>query len=429
MIARRPAGIATLGNGLRLVAQAGVAPPVTAVSVFLPTGHRDDPAGLAGLAHFTVGMLRRGARGADAFELARACDAAGVDLSVSAAADYLTLGMKCLTRHRDRALDLLVRMLAPAFPAAQMRAARREWLEEIRAERDDAASVCDRICRAGALAGTPYARGRIGSAAEARGIGRDRMNAFWYGRALRPAEMLVSAAADRPVGETLAALSAAFAPLRAEAVGPPPPASAPAPPAAAPPAVYRAMGRDQVVLQFGFPAPAVDDPDYIATILLATLLGDGMGFRLGRLRESTGIAYVLYAHYEAFLGGGFFKIQLGTSPARVGEALDRLGAEMADLASRPSAGREWDLVRARTVGQFLQSFETSRERAHYTGFFERFLGDRDRFYEQIEAVRTIAPEAVAACARRIFGGRRFLALVGPAAARRACLRACSAREG
>ena len=74
--------------------------------------------------------------------------------------------------------------------------------------------------------------------------------------------------------------------------------------------------------------------DRYAASLLDVVLGGGMSSRLFQeVRERRGLAYTVYSSYSGYDDTGELSIYVGTGPNRVGEALEVVLAEFANIST------------------------------------------------------------------------------------------------
>ena len=118
----------------------------------------------------------------------------------------------------------------------------------------------------------------------------------------------------------------------------------------------------QTTIRFGRPAPARDDDDHIACVVLAHVLGGGTGLtsRLFReVREKRGLAYSASAAIAAFEQTSFLHGGTTTKNERAYESLEVIGNEILDLARGGIGEDELEKGKRYLVGSYPLRFDTS----------------------------------------------------------------------
>ncbi len=158
-VALPPLRIEKLPSGLTLVAIQRRGLPLFHVRLSLPAGSCEDPRGKAGLAQFTVDLLRRGTRRRPAHDVDDLIESMGAQLSAEVSMEEAALGLTVPAELSERALDALLEVaLEPAFEAEEVAAARRRTVASLQSDLDDPGTVAGRaVVTLGYGAGHPYA--------------------------------------------------------------------------------------------------------------------------------------------------------------------------------------------------------------------------------------------------------------------------------
>jgi predicted Zn-dependent peptidase len=133
------------------------------------------------------------------------------------------------------------------------------------------------------------------------------------------------------------------------------------------------------------------------------------------VRERRGLAYSVYSYRIAYLEIGAFGVYVGTTPGRVGETVDVIGAELDRVISDHGiTDDELDAAKGHLKGSMALSLETSNSRMHRLGSSELMLGEALSLDEIVARVEAVTADDVARVVSRLFSsGPRTLALVGP----------------
>lgn len=169
----------TLDNGLTVLLVPHREVPLVAFEVVLRGGTVGDPAGKEGLASFTAAMIRKGAAGRTAVELARTLDGLGGDLSVTADEDATWVGLQLLSRDAATGVDLLSDLiLRPDFPAEEVEKLRARAVDGIRAAKEEPLGVLPLYFAGALFQGHPYGRPEVGTEETVAAFTREDVAAF-----------------------------------------------------------------------------------------------------------------------------------------------------------------------------------------------------------------------------------------------------------
>lgn len=323
-----PTRAEVLPSGLRLLVEPMPEMRSVAVGVWLDAGSRDDPPGLAGMAHFLEHLLFKGSSGRDARALAEAMDRLGGQFNAFTAKEHTCYHARVLTEHFAEGVELLADLvLRPRLRDEDVERERRVILAELAMVEDDPAETADELfARAlwgeGGLgqpqAGTPEGV-RACSAAHARG--------FYEGHYV--ATRTVVAVAGGMGADTVAeVLQAAFAHL------PTGTARSPRPPARPTSRCFRLIrATEQAHLVIGTTGPALGDARRYALELLVSILGGSPSSRLFQaVREERGLCYEIGAASAAYSDAGEVAVFLAAPPSHMRQAATVTMEEIRRLA-------------------------------------------------------------------------------------------------
>jgi len=154
-----PLRVEKLPSGLTLVAIQKRGLPLFHARLSLPAGACEDPRGKAGLAQFTVELLRRGTRRRPAHDVDEMIESMGAQLSADVSMEEAALALTVPAELSERALDALLEVaLEPAFEESEVSAARRRSVAALQSDLDEPAAVASRaVATLGYGPGHPYA--------------------------------------------------------------------------------------------------------------------------------------------------------------------------------------------------------------------------------------------------------------------------------
>jgi len=153
-----PLQIEKMPSGLTLLAVQKRGLPLFHVRLSLPAGACEDPRGKAGLAHFTLELLRRGTRRRPAQDVDEMIESMGAQLFTDVSMEEGALALTVPAELSERALDALLEVaLEPAFEETEVAAARRRTIAALHSDLDEPSNVAGRaVVSLGYGPGHPY---------------------------------------------------------------------------------------------------------------------------------------------------------------------------------------------------------------------------------------------------------------------------------
>lgn len=406
----------TLSNGLRLVAKTVPGAETVCLDLVMNGGYAYEPAAKAGLANLLTEVLPRGAGKLDADAFAAELDKLGVNLNVATSADLIHINLQALDRVLTPALNLFSQtVLEPRFDKKEVDSAKQMVLGQIRARNDDIGSVAHmQFMRT--LAGThPYHRDVLGEEKSVTALARKDLQNYW-GDILVPENMTIAVVGGRPAVELLDLLEARFSDMKRKILELPEMTTLNAASAKDRPVfAARKMDRDQEQLYAGSVVPGLFDKDYPAFVILEEVLNASNPLRVWRLREEQGLAYTVYARYQAFLNGGIFAVFIGTSSAKAGQAMRGIDIELSDISSAVITSAELDSAKRRFLGAYVRRQEPLSAQA---GSLARqvHLGFGTDYFDKLKkAVENLTPADIYRVAQRAYpeGSVQVVGMAGP----------------
>ena len=408
-------GIKTLANGITLL----VLPKhsaVTTLSVVVRRGASSLPLGKSGLAALTARMLTEGTQLHSSLALAELSESLGSTLQADAGRDESHVELSTLTADVARGLELLAEVVfKPAFHDADFTRVKGEWLDGLRAERQEPSRLASLVALRSLLgpsAGAPVS----GGIPDVEKLTVADLRTF-HARNYLPANLAVIAVGD----VTLAALEPDVERLFGRATGT---ASAPENASATPDAPSKLelliVDRKDSVQTSIFavqPFPKRSEPGFEAREIMSSLVGGLFTSRLNsNLREQHAYTYGVHAQALATRQWGAFYAATEVKSETTTDALGELLKELA-RAQDPKRGApitEQEAARARTdlmhsLGARLEHTSSLAD-AMATLFAQQLPTD---YYTKYPAfVSAIPTSEVAAQAARLTPQRLLVVIVG-----------------
>ncbi len=366
-----------------------------AVAYWVGTGSRDEPGELAGASHFLEHLLFKGTEGRSAAAIAEALDEVGGDCNAFTTKEYTTFYVRLLSEHLTLGLDILSDIMwEPALRPDDIEAERTVILDEILMHADEPADLASERWQSSLFPDHALGRDTLGTASSVQRITREDIRAF-FDLHYRPANMVVSVAGDCRHDAVAADLERRFAGTKGGAA---PERTAPGPDIVALDVVRRPT--EQAHLVYGARSVSRFDERRWALAVLNHVLGGGLSSRLfQKVREQRGLAYSVWSERAAYQDTGSLAVVVGTAPEHLGEVLDIVNDEMAQLATEGVSERELAVAKGNLRAEMLLSGEDSGARMSRIGASLLLHGEVlsvDQVLERIDSVVRVEVLGVAA---------------------------------
>ncbi|MGC4092418.1 MAG: pitrilysin family protein [Polyangiaceae bacterium] len=290
------------------------------------------PVGKSGLAGLTARMLTEGTRKKSSAALAEAVESLGTSLNADASRDDSSLSLNVLPQDVPRALELLAEVTTqPAFAEAEFQRVRAEWLDGLRAERQDPVRLAS-LAAVRALLGPSLGAPVDGTLRDVTNLKTADLRDF-HQRAYTPQSVALIVVGPLTKQELGGQVAEAFAQFRGKAKL--------APPSDAPPVAFEktrlfmvdrpgAVQSALVVLQ---PAPKRSEAGHEARQVVGRILGGLFTSRLNmNLREKHAYTYGAFARPVEFRNWGALLASTSVRTDVTAEALDEIVSELKRVA-------------------------------------------------------------------------------------------------
>jgi zinc protease len=390
-------------RGLKFWLVRSHAVPLVSLEFAMRGGAAQDPAEKAGLGALTWGLLDEGAGDLDSQAFHRALDEKAVEMQFHCDRDHWSGRMRTLLKNLDRATELLnLAVNAPRFDEEPFERVREHMNARLRHDLNDPGALAARNWKAKAFPHHPYGQPAEGSLetlarieradlvhAARRGLARDRLMIAVVGAIDErgAADLVDRAFADLTAkGELKAVAAAEFAGLGSiDAID---------------------LDVPQSTIRFGRPALKRDDPDYIASVVGAHVLG-GSGSMTSRLfrevREKRGLAYTVFGTFYALEHGTYFYGGTTTKNERARESFDVAAAEIRDVALNGLGEEELEKGKTYLIGSYPLRFDTSAKIASQLVHIQLERRAPDWLIERNREIAAVTQASVRRAAHRAFG--------------------------
>ena len=306
--------VATLANGVRVVAIRLPHIESVSASVFIRTGSAHESPRLNGISHFVEHMAFKGTHERDCQRINLDAERLGAEVNAHTDKDHTAFHMRGMARHTPQFLQMLGDIVRNGtFPEAELERERQVVLHEVAEDEDDALSSAFKLFDKACFGSHPLAQPVIGTRRNIERFARDELLGY-VRQQYTGANVVVGVAGPVDADAIVRHADAAFGTMPAGRAN-----------EVEPPAYFggtklrRLAGCSQTHVVLGFPVPTLKDDDP-ASVVAAALFGEGMSSPLlDRIRERRGLVYYAACSADVMAQCGQFVIEASTSPAQLDE--------------------------------------------------------------------------------------------------------------
>jgi zinc protease len=372
-----------LKNGLTVLLLEKHGVPMVSVAGIVKAGSLADPAGEAGLASTTAGLLRKGTKTRTAQQFAGEIDFLGGSFGADAGSDYSSFGAEFLAKDTAKGLELVSDALQHAtFPQAEVDKLLRLSEDGAKAAKDSAREVLFDYYKGYLYEGNGYGRPTGGDEVSLKKIQRDAIVKF-YETYYTPGNTILAVAGDFEAAEMKKKIEEVFGGWPAKEA-----------PAVKREAVAEVKGKKlllvnkadstQTYFVIGNVGIATSDPDRVAIEVVNSVFGSRFTSMLNEaLRVESGLTYGASSFFSLEKEPGPFAMVSYTRNETTAKAMDMALEVLKKLHKDGITAEQLSSAKSYIKGQFPPSIETSGQLAQLIARHE-FLGLDDSEVNQME---------------------------------------------
>ena len=403
--------LSTLVNEMRVVTHAMPHLKSATVGVWIASGSRHETLATHGISHLLEHMAFKATTTRSAREMAEAIEAVGGEINAHTSQESTAYVARVLEADTGLALEMLADMLLrPKFDPDELERERGVILQEIAGATDQAEDVVFEAAEEAAFPQQALGRAILGTK---QSVSR-----------LVPADLRKhlarNYAAGRMVVCAVGAVNHDAIARHAEALfggfnGGESPVPEPARFVGGVRSLDDTFEQHHVLMAFA--GPSYLDPDHYRALVLSGVLGGGTSSRLfQKIREDSGLCYAIESFGWGYADGGIIGVHAATSSDLVGELMDKVARECADLADHGPSTAELARTRAQIRAGLLMSLESTGARAEQLARQVLVHGAPNAIAELEAKVMDVDEAAVRDCAARLFRAPNYVwSEVGPGA--------------
>jgi zinc protease len=333
--------------------------PIIAMEfAFQEAGSARDPKDKQGLARMASNTMDEGAGDLDSQAFQKTLTDLSISLSFSAGRDDFSGSLKALTRHKDKAFELMHLALArPRFDQEAVSRMRDANIARVKSSMAEPDWMAARLLNDRAYAGHEYALNSGGTLTSLTAITREDLENFAKTNLTRD-RLVIGVAGDMTAAELKTTMDKIFSGL---------PASATAQPLSdldidgKNAVVLYEQDIPQTIIEIMMPGMRRTDPDFFAAqIMNFTLGGSGFGSRLTEeIREKRGLTYGIQSSLQEMDHTTGYGISLSTENKNAGEALRLIQAEMKKISDAAITDDELKAAQSYMIGSLPLAFTST----------------------------------------------------------------------
>jgi len=391
----------TLSNGVTVHVVKRGALPLVSLRLLIQEGGAHDPISVPGLTDFTVRLLRRGAAGQSADQIADAVDFVGASLGAWASEDTVGVALQTPSRHLDSQLELLAAVATqPDFPDAEVELARRRTLAQLSNELDDPGSLAERALQRAVWGEHPYGLDLTGTQRSLETLGRPAL--VERHRALfTPARASLYVVGDVEPAKVVARLEAALGSWKRPTSELTPLPRFSRATRAGQVTIVDKPEQSQVQVRLGASGIQRGHEDQIPLGVANTALGGGFTSRLMReIRVKRGLSYGAGCHFETLRAAGAFAFSSFTKTESTRELVDIARAQIAGMKAKGPTPAELATVQRYLAGLYPTRLETNDAISGAIADVDTYRLPADWIEKYRDRVMAVTRERAAAVAAR-----------------------------
>ncbi|MEZ5690209.1 MAG: pitrilysin family protein [Rickettsiales bacterium] len=398
--------LTTLKNGMRVASEFLPSIESVAVTISVGAGARHENEDENGISHLLEHMAFKGTKNRSASEIAEAFDSIGGHLNAYTSMEMTVYFAKVLKQNTELAVDILADIIQNStFLEEELKREKEVIIQEIAMHKDSPEDLVVDCFDSVAFAEQPLGRSILGTEENIRSFGRDKL--ISYMQSHYTTEKIVISAAGNIEHENFVSIVERFFDM--------PPSDKTKKHCAA---KYIGGGNyvksdfEQLHIIMGFPAVALDSPQYYPMQLYATILGGGMSSRLFQeVREKLGLAYNIYAGASAYAELGVMSVYSATSPEKARELSYTICEQLKNMTENIS---DKELIKAKNQqkAELLMARENPQTVANWIGRHLILLGKYNDAFEIIKKIEGTQKHEIINLATQIINGKMTVAALG-----------------
>ena len=381
--------------------------PIISVRIGFYGGSQYDEMGKEGTARLSSWLYDEGAGELSSAQFQNRMEEYAIRMGFSASRDRFNASMSTLSENSDEAFDMLrMALTEPRFEQDAIERMRRSLLSSIAQGERDPNSIASRVWWENAFPGHSYGAHATRESVEAITV-EDIRAAHGH---LNRRDMRIGVAGDISARELGRLLDETFGDLPEGRN------------AYEPRQVSPSGGGELIVVNSPVPQSVVifgsggidyNDPDYMAAMVMNSILGGGnFASRLmSVVREEHGLAYYVNSSLAVLDGASIYQGRVGTENARVSESIALIRSEIARLRDDGVTAEELQNTQRYLTGAFALGFGSNSSIASRLAFYQMEELGIDYINTRNASIEAVTQEDIARAAERLLDPDNLLVVV------------------
>jgi predicted Zn-dependent peptidase len=397
-----------LTNGIRVISEELPFVKSVSIGIWIDTGSRNESAENNGISHFIEHMVFKGTDRRSVKKIANSLESVGGYLNAFTGKEHTCYYARVLDEYVENAVDVLSDLVQHAtFPEKEIEKERLVVLEEIKNVEDDPDDQIQDYFEAMLFPRSALGYPVLGTRETVSSFSRAQLNEYraqYYNGA-----NIVVAAAGNVTHARLVELVEKYFSLSGE--GAPRPHLKKKFQAKLQRKEYL-KPLQQAHLTSGTIAFPVHSPHRYPSMVLNTLLGDGMSSRLFQnIREKYGFAYTVYSFLTLMEDTGIFGVYAATDVKHIQKTLDLMNRELIALTKKPLSKTELQRSKAQLKGNILLGLESTSHRMMRLGSGELYFNEFISLESIVKSIDAVSEGDVMDVAQLLFDVGTFATVV------------------
>lgn len=380
-----------LDNGLRVFSNHVPHVNSITVGIWINAGSREDPSGMAGLAHFLEHAVFKGTRSRDYVTIARCIERVGGYIDAYTTKENTCIYVRCLKEHSVLAFDLLADLVCnPVFPENEIKKEKEVVIEEIHGINDSPEELIFDQFDNLAFPKHPLGPAILGTEQSVENITTEALQSFMRQHYVAQ-NMLITTVGNISHDEAVLLARQSFSEL--DGNGKLPTGSR----------TFREKDYSfflkrqkkqlcQSQILYGRAVPR-NDRFFYSLLLLNTILSGGMSSILNlELREKNALAYNAYSSLTFFDDTTLLNVYAGTDPENTGRALTIIKSSLKAETLSGISREELLAAKNRLKGSLVMEMEKMTHRMSKAARDIFYFGSSIELEEKLEGIESITSD-------------------------------------
>jgi predicted Zn-dependent peptidase len=376
------------------------------VGIWIDTGSRDEGVKTNGISHFIEHMVFKGTANRSVKDIARSIESVGGYMNAFTGKEHTCYYARVLDEHAGLAVDVLSDLVLNAtIPPKDLEKEKGVVIEELKNAEDDPDDIIHDYFDKALFGSHPLGYPVIGTESNLRSFTRNDL-VLYMKKNYVPGRMVLAAAGNISHDKLVALAEKHFGIARNQ--------SRTSGTGRKKPQLYRPEKKDfrkpiqQAHICIGTQAWSIKSKHRYPTLVLNTLLGDGMSSRLFQnIRERYGFAYSVYSYATLMSDAGVFSAYIGTDKQHIEISTELITKEFEKLRTKSVGKAELGRTKAQLKGSMMLSLESIPNRMMRLGTSELYFQEFNPIDGIIKQIDGVHQDDVQAIANELFRDDRL----------------------